>query len=84
MTVKFKNKSGQILEVNESSVPAAIAAGWVPEDAKPIELDARGVPFDAEIHVEDKYKNGNWKYVKGMTAKKAAKHEAKLVHALEG
>lgn len=83
----WKNNAGMELEINDTpeNIAAVIAAGWQPLDASmEVKLDARGVPFDAELHSGEKYKNGNWKYVKGMTAKKAARREAEMVHALEG
>ncbi len=93
---KWLNNAGMELEINDNqaNIDTVLAAGWKPldkgieekiiEDYSPVEMDARGVPFDAEIHSGEKYKNGNWKYVKGMTAKKAAPREAELVHAIEG
>lgn len=83
------NNAGREIETNDSPESAAVVrkAGWVlkgEEPESPANLDARGVPFCDELHTGEKYKNGNWKYVKGMNAKKASKREAELVYELEG
>ena len=81
---KWKRPSGSIIETNETdaSVEAAAALGWKPYDAADtVELDVRGLPWDARLNTKNKAKhdNGKWKYKKGINADLALPVEIELL-----